>query len=64
MYRTLREILRAEQTRNLLLASINKSLKIIANRENFSSKICVDGINEAVSLAKENAYEEKSKKTY
>ena len=64
MERILKEILREEQKRNSLLADISKSLKVIANKVNLSSEICVDGIREAVLLAKENAYEEQSKKTY
>lgn len=51
MERILKEILREEQKRNSLLADISKSLKVIANKENLSSKNCVDGIKEAVSLA-------------
>lgn len=51
MERLLKEILREEQKRNSLLADISKSLKVIANKENLSSKNCVDGIKEAVSLA-------------
>lgn len=52
MERFIKELVQIEKKRNSLLADINESLKVIANKENSSKKLYEQTLKDAQQLGK------------